>query len=382
MIKITTRRNLLYPLMLFIFSICREIDSLLIGRIGFSGSLLLTFLMFFAEFIAGFCLFIYHITFLYRKNTSKFMGIKLIQAPSDIKHPDNIFKIYFLIFMAAYFDFIEFIITTIYISKYYSDASKTLYIRQRCILTLFTAFFCYYLLKFKIFKHQVFSLIVILVCLIGIIISEYIFEELPESKIEFTKLLFFIFIDYFFNSFIENIDKYLLEYNFMNPFKILMFEGIFGLIFTLIYSTKEDPLKAINNFDKDKKPYLIVYLVLFFVFSCGRNSYRIVTNKIYSPMTRTLADSFLDPFLILYYYLNKEDFKMKGFKKIAYFSINFIFLIIIIICGLIYNELVVLFCCDLQHDTHSEISNRATEEKNQELSSILKSYNSDVNDSF
>ena len=99
-------------------------------------------------------------------------------------------------------------------------------------------------------------------------------------------------------------------------------------------------------------------------------------------MTRTLADSFLDPFLILYYYLNKEDFKMKGFKKIAYFSINFIFLIIIIICGLIYNELVVLFCCDLQHDTHSEISNRATEEKNQELSSILKSYNSDVNDSF
>ena len=232
-------------------------------------------------------------------------------------------------------------------------------------------------------KHQIFSLFIILGCLIGIIITEYIFEELPESKLEFTKLLFFIFIDYFFNSFIENIDKYLLEYNFVNPFKILMFEGIFGLIFTLIYSTKEDPLKAVKNFDKDKMPYLIVYLGLFFLFSCGRNSYRIATNKIYSPMTRTLADSFLDPFLILYYYLNKEDFKMKGFKKIAYFSVNFIFLIIIIISGLIYNELIVLFCFDLQHDTQSEITNRANEEKNQELISILKTDNADAfNESF
>ena len=209
MIKIRTRHNLLYPLMMFFFSISREIDSILISRIGFSGSLLLTFLMFSAEFVAGFCLYIYQNTFFNSNKKVTFMGIRLIQGPSDIKHPDKFFKIYFLIFMAAYFDFIEFIITTIYISKYYSDSSPTLYIRQRCILTLFTAFFCFYLLKFKLLRHQVFSLFVILGCLIIIIISEYIFEETPESSFDLTKILFFIFIDYFFNSFIELIDKYL-----------------------------------------------------------------------------------------------------------------------------------------------------------------------------
>ena len=256
MIKIRTRHNLLYPLMMFFFSISREIDSILISRIGFSGSLLLTFLMFSAEFVAGFCLYIYQNTFFNSNKKVTFMGIRLIQGPSDIKHPDKFFKIYFLIFMAAYFDFIEFIITTIYISKYYSDSSPTLYIRQRCILTLFTAFFCFYLLKFKLLRHQVFSLFVILGCLIIIIISEYIFEETPESSFDLTKILFFIFIDYFFNSFIELIDKYLLEYNYINPFKILMFEGIFGFIFTSIYSLKEDPSKAYKNFDKDKKAIL------------------------------------------------------------------------------------------------------------------------------
>ena len=181
----------------------REIDSILIERIGFSGSLLLTYIMFFAEFVAGLLLFLYHLSFLGGKKEVKILGIKLIQGNKNMNRPDKTFKIYFLIFMAAYFDFIEFMITTIYISKYYCDASKTLYIRQRCIMTLFTAFFCFYLLKFEIHRHQVLSLLIIFGCLIGIIISEYFFEEIPSNPIELTTLIFVIFIDYFFNSLIK-----------------------------------------------------------------------------------------------------------------------------------------------------------------------------------
>ena len=255
MIKIRTRYNLLYPLMLFVFSFLREVDSIFISRLKFNDSLLLTFLMFLAEFIAGLLIFSYNLSFFKERKKSTYKKIKLIQAKEEMKRPDSRLKIYFLIFMAAYFDFIEFIITTIYISKYYSDASKTLYIRQRCILTLVTAFFCFYLLKIKIFRHQIFSLLAILVCLIMIIILEYIFEEIPENKYDLTVLLFFIFIDYFFNSFIENIDKYLLEYNYANPFQILMFEGLFGLLFTILYSIKENPLVQLLNYDKDKMIY-------------------------------------------------------------------------------------------------------------------------------
>ena len=374
MIKIRTRYNLLYPLMLFVFSFLREVDSIFISRLKFNDSLLLTFLMFLAEFIAGLLIFSYNLSFFKERKKSTYKKIKLIQAKEEMKRPDSRLKIYFLIFMAAYFDFIEFIITTIYISKYYSDASKTLYIRQRCILTLVTAFFCFYLLKIKIFRHQIFSLLAILVCLIMIIILEYIFEEIPENKYDLTVLLFFIFIDYFFNSFIENIDKYLLEYNYANPFQILMFEGLFGLLFTILYSIKENPLVQLLNYDKDKMIYLVICLFLFFLFSCGRNSYRIVTNKLYSPMTRTLTDSFLDPFLILYYFISGEDFKMEGITKYIYFSLNFILLIIIIIFGSIYNEVIVLFCCQMEHDTHSEITIRASKDINFELPLTEKSY--------
>ena len=374
MIKIRTRYNLLYPLMLFVFSFLREVDSIFISRLKFNDSLLLTFLMFLAEFIAGLIIFSYNLSFFKERKKSTYKKIKLIQAKEVMKRPDSRLKIYSLIFMAAYFDFIEFIITTIYISKYYSDASKTLYIRQRCILTLVTAFFCFYLLKIKIFRHQIFSLLAILVCLIMIIILEYIFEEIPENKYDLTVLLFFIFIDYFFNSFIENIDKYLLEYNYANPFQILMFEGLFGLLFTILYSIKENPLVQLLNYDKDKMIYLVICLFLFFLFSCGRNSYRIVTNKLYSPMTRTLTDSFLDPFLILYYFISGEDFKMEGITKYIYFSLNFILLIIIIIFGSIYNEVIVLFCCQMEHDTHSEITIRASKDINFELPLTEKSY--------
>ena len=374
MIKIRTRYNLLYPLMLFVFSFLREVDSIFISRLKFNDSLLLTFLMFLAEFIAGLLIFSYNLSFFKERKKSTYKKIKLIQAKEVMKRPDSRLKIYFLIFMAAYFDFIEFIITTIYISKYYSDASKTLYIRQRCILTLVTAFFCFYLLKIKIFRHQIFSLLAILVCLIMIIILEYIFEEIPENKYDLTVLLFFIFIDYFFNSFIENIDKYLLEYNYANPFQILMFEGLFGLLFTILYSIKENPLVQLLNYDKDKMIYLVICLFLFFLFSCGRNSYRIVTNKLYSPMTRTLTDSFLDPFLILYYFISGEDFKMEGITKYIYFSLNFILLIIIIIFGSIYNEVIVLFCCQMEHDTHSEITIRASKDINFELPLTEKNY--------
>ena len=115
MIKIRIRYNLFYPLMLFVFSFLREIDSIFISRLKFNGSLLLTFLMFLAEFMAGLLVFLYNYSFLKKRKKSTYKKIKLIQA-GEMKHPDSTLKIYFLIFMAAYFDFMQFIITTIYIS--------------------------------------------------------------------------------------------------------------------------------------------------------------------------------------------------------------------------------------------------------------------------
>ena len=100
-------------------------------------------------------------------------------------------------------------------------------------------------------------------------------------------------------------------------------------------------------------------------------------------MTRALADSILDPFLIIYYYFFDDDFKVNGKRNITYFIINLATSIIMVFCSCVYNELIILFCCKLEYDTHHEVSIRAKDiEKAYELSSeessdLYSSFNSD-----
>ena len=103
-----------------------------------------------------------------------------------------------------------------------------------------------------------------------------------------------LFISYFLNSYIEVIEKYLLEYDYVNPFKMLFFEGLFGLLLTLPFLIKEANYQMKYN---GNIILLIICLSFYFIFKCGRNTYRISTNKIFSPMTRTLTDCIPVPFL-------------------------------------------------------------------------------------
>ncbi len=182
---------------------------------------------------------------------------------------------------------------------------------------------------------------------------------------KFTFKLLLIFFIHFFNSLLDSIEKYLLEYDFVNPFKTLMLEGIFGFILTFIYSFLENSFVEIKEYcDNNKKLnfcFFIFCLLLYFMLSGGRNAYRVVTNKIYSPMTKSLTDYFLNPIVIIYYFIIENDFRCGEKKNIFYFCINFIFSIIIDICSCVYNEILILFFCDLEYNTHKEISYRASD---------------------
>ena len=63
-------------------------------------------------------------------------------------------------------------------------------------------------------------------------------------------------------------------------------------------------------------------------------------------MTRTLTDSILDPFLIIFYYFAEKDFAIgeNGEQSIFYFIMNLILSIIINFWGCVYNEIIVPFC--------------------------------------
>ena len=325
--------------------------------------------------------------FLKRENKSTFMGIELIEGQTEIHSPDSNIKIYLLIFLATFFDFIEFLLQTYHIPSIFDDVSISIDIRLRSILILCSALCCYFILKFPIFRHQIFSLIIILICLIIVIVSEYYFVYYLGSNDRIHYLLLLAFICQIFNSFLDLVEKYLLEYDFVNPFKMLMIEGFFGSIITTAYYFLPNISFEISNSKEIKKPkfitLLIIFLIVYFLLSGGRNSYRVATNKLYSPMTRTLADSILDPFLIVYYYFFDDDFKVGEDQNIAYFIINLATSIIMVFCSCVYNELIVLFCCKLEYDTHHEVSIRAKDiEKAYELSSeessdLYSSFNSD-----
>ena len=386
MIKLGFRYNLLYPLMLIILTTIRRADTITMYKIiGFDGSLFLTLIMFLAEIIIGLIFYLYYLSFLSKEKNpnSYFMGIKLITTSSNIKPPDNILKIYLLIFMAAFFDFNIFLIGTYYLPREYNEVSSSLNIRLRSVLTISSAFGCFFILRIPIFRHQKFSLFIISLCLITIIISEFFFMQEKVGYIIYALIL--NFICYFFNSCLDLSEKYLLDYDFVNPFRLIMVEGIIGFILGCIFSIIVDPFKDIkevfenknntyNISDSMKLIFLIIFLVIYFISSGGRNIYRLITNKLYSPMTRTLTDCFLDPLLIIYYYFGENDFIYNESQNLTYFIINLVTSFIIVFCSCVYNEIFIIFHFKLEHNTHYQISKRATL-----LKKKLDSFDDDIN---
>ena len=178
-----------------------------------------------------------------------------------------------------------------------------------------------FLLKIPIFKHQILSMIIIIICLMITLISEiieYYKENNQDNRLFYIiYVLFLLLINQSFSSGIDNIEKYLLDYDFINPFKLLMMKGIIGFFINLLFFIYQDPLeqiKIINDDTPEKMPYLIFLIILFFLLSCGRNIYKIITIKLYSPTTKALSDYIFVPLLIIYYFIFDNDFTVNNNK--------------------------------------------------------------------
>ena len=154
MIKIALRPNLKYPIFLIIWTFLRKIISILISKLfSFQGSVIYIFLMFFGE-MTGFILYKYQINFVENKFTKARMSKgKLIISKPEMIRPDGLIKVVFLVFMTAFFDFSEFILSTYYITKV-KNISGTLQIRLGGILIIVSSLLYWYSLKFQVLRHQ------------------------------------------------------------------------------------------------------------------------------------------------------------------------------------------------------------------------------------
>ena len=84
------------------------------------------------------------------------------------------------------------------------------------------------------------------------------------------------------------------------------------------------------------------------------------TVMLFSPMNKHLADIFINPIYIIYYFAAGGDFSNNNGKNYGYFFLNLILLIICDICGMIYNEFLVIYCCGLEYNTYDSVAIRAS----------------------
>ena len=357
----------------------RKIESIIIPKvIYFKDSLSFALLMFSGEFLGGLGVIFYqNLSFLNSNKQTKQdeVIVKILTKGKGINKmskKDNMFIIILLIFFAAFFDYTQFIVS--YILPEIAILSPTSDNRLCILQTITSSLLCIYALKFKIGKHHIFSLIGMSICLLIILVLDIIYLSRGTDAGKFILAFLLVFVRLSFISFIDVIERYLVEYNNMNKFKILSTEGIFGIILCVVFALVEEknPFKEMNKTytqlnDRGKKFLMIFFLVLYFILSAGINIYKLICNVIYTPIVKSLSAYILNPLLIIYYFIWENDFKSKGEKNYFYFILNIILSLIIDFFAFIYNEFFILYCCKLEQGTHFAISNRAENNRLKEL---------------
>ena len=325
---------MIYFVLLCFWHYARQIEIIIIPKVtNFSDSLTFTFLMFFGELFGGLAVIVYNkLNFLYRKKQNKqdeaIVKILTKGKGRKMSKSDNMFKIILLIFFAAFFDFVQFIIS--YALPKIAVLSPTSDQRLRIIITITSSL------------------------------------SKGASAGYFILAFLLVFVRLAFVGFIDVTERYLVEYNNLNKFKILSAEGFIGIIFCIIFIfiERKNPFKemhnAYENLNNGGKKFLMIFLlILYFILSAGVNIYKIICNVIYNPIAKSLPAYFLNPIFIIYYLIGENDFKSGGERNYFYFILNLILSLIIDFFALIYNEFLILYCFELQYGTHFAIADRA-----------------------
>ena len=355
MIKIKLRKHLLY---LFAYYISWLVNEVLETIIRYSVYIYLI-LSILGKIIGGLIIYIYQYYLMKKNKQSKYFGINLIDNKKNKKGKDSKIKILLLIFFASFFYVFRFIID--YQFVHYLRHSPPIDFRLSSIQTISASLICAYALGNRLKKHHKFSLIIISILLILTFTLEIIYKSVNMNLDKFIYYNLMIFYYYICETFSNCIEKYLVDINYINPFLILILEGIIQLILASIYLflNKIDVIVKIINeyiFSPEKRnPFIICCLSIYPFISAITNVYKIYCNVIYSPMARSLIDYLLNPFFIIYTFFAINDFN----KNVSHFVISIIICIIISFFGCVYNEYIILFFCGLEHETKDIISERA-----------------------
>ena len=353
-IKLGLRKNLLYPT-LFILSLLLRIIGKAIYNFFLShikSTYTIFGIIYFMQLIRGLTIILYRRIKTHKQEKEvKFQGIVLIQN-EGLKGRDSEIKIFILIFFSAFFEIIGALTRRYFNQKLTEDRYEEYHAKFRSIEIIFSSILCYFTFHIKMHKHQLLSLFIICLSLIIVLIIDIVSED------DFIGNLSNIMISSLCRAYLDTTEKYLFDYDYIDVFEIMGYEAIVNCILTPILYISDKPRKEITNILGNDSPTIALTFFLLFVYSLFtlfKNIYRRLTITVYYPMTRALAESILDPILIIYDFC----FNKKSYQSNFSFTVTLSCNIINIICSCIYNEVFILYCYELEYDTHYEIANRA-----------------------
>lgn len=215
-----------------------------------------------------------------------------------------------------------------------------------------------FVLYYPVYKHQYLSLGILALGMILVAKDEI---SLPDWWIGAT----FWFVYFLLWSVKEVIEKILMEKYYFKPLFIIFVEGLMGLcivvfIVCIFLLFRVNDLLGVNTSIAIWKENVITVLPIigYFFGNIGLYICLIITNKIFTPITRTVADSFsvvVQGIIALFPF--NFNFNTSQNKSLI---LNYIGYSLIAIGCLLFNEVIILYFCNLHVNTKKEIIKRGT----------------------
>ena len=254
-------------------------------------------------------------------------------------------------------------------------------------LLIFSIFFNYIfsrvMLKTYLYNHHYLSIIINLICLL--IMGSFDIINMINDDTEIMDNIIFLGAKIFTSicyAFENVIGKKALIEEFLSPYTILMYRGIYETTLLIILSIpfifiKDDSENIIfesfiNRINTFKKIILFIFIMIFnFLY----NVFIWIINDKFSPNHIAMA-MIIDT-------ISKNLIKYKDIQNAPFYSITEIVILAILIIGnMIYNEIAIINCCGLNKYTRNKLVQKGEEDyqianlsQNQDDSNIIDSEN-------
>lgn len=267
-----------------------------------------------------------------------------------------------------------------------------------------------YIFKNYLYKHQIISIIILLILLIlgivsreeflrAIINNTFFINESIQKYIQFIaknktgsylKYYYIIFVVFgnITNSLSIWVDNWIMTVKLCNPYKLLFFKGLFGIIPSLLVQIllfyllgerdkiEDEKLTIINLLKRVSFPFSsfnslknIIFIFLFFIF-VGLYQFSIIyTNNKFQPEFVGFVIIFSSGLSII---TNEINILLYKCSHKLFYLIPIFYFIISLIMSLIICEIIILHFCGCDKNTSSNIDKRATLEANSSFQKYIE----------